>query len=89
MTGEPHLRGTAGCLPGTWLNAGAFTYRWLRDGTAIGGATQDTYVVAAADVAHQLRCEVSTGGVFASSPAITVAQACSRASTRPDSTALR
>ncbi|HEY6889275.1 MAG TPA: hypothetical protein VI300_15885, partial [Solirubrobacter sp.] len=73
ITGDPHLRGTAGCAPGTWLNAGAFTYRWLRDGAAIAGATQATYVLVAADVGKPLRCEVTTGGVSASSPAIVVA----------------
>ena len=63
-------------------------YRWLRDGAAIAGATQATYVVVVADVGHALRCEVSVGAVAALSQAVTIAAA-GRARRRPRSAATR
>lgn len=36
------------------------TFRWLRDGTPIGGATSASYVAAAPDVDRSLRCETTS-----------------------------
>jgi hypothetical protein len=42
------------------VNAFSFDgYQWLRDGTAIGGATGQTYTPVAGDVGHQLSCTVT------------------------------
>ncbi len=46
-------------LTPTAIPRGASTFRWLRDGTAIPGATGTTYTVAAADVGHTLVFEVT------------------------------
>ena len=62
LTGTPRLRGTLDCAPGTWAGAAPFSYRWLRDGAAIAGATAASYAVVAADVGTLLRCEVRSGG---------------------------
>ena len=35
------------------------TYRWLRDGTPIAGATTSTYRVVAADATHRIRAEIT------------------------------
>jgi hypothetical protein len=92
----PILSGTAAvgqalsCTRGLWNGGPAITYeyRWLRDGSAIAGATGDTYTVRLADRGHGLRCEVTatdSGGqasaesnaliVPAASPAPSAAQA--------------
>src|SRR5206468_2945504 len=38
---------------------GTSTFRWLRDGVAIGGATASTYTVGLADLTHTLTFEVT------------------------------
>ena len=38
---------------------GAFSYQWLRDGVAIGGATAGTYTLGDADVGAQISVDVS------------------------------
>ena len=38
---------------------GAFSYQWLRDGVAIGGATSSTYTLGDADVGTQISVQVS------------------------------
>ncbi len=38
---------------------GAFSYQWLRDGVAIGGATASTYTLGDSDVGAQISVEVS------------------------------
>jgi hypothetical protein len=52
---------TATCNPKTWTGtpAPSFSYRWLRDGIAIGGATSETYSPVAADENHSLQCQVT------------------------------
>ncbi|WP_205699377.1 Calx-beta domain-containing protein [Conexibacter sp. SYSU D00693] len=67
------------CSPGTWRNgvsAGSFVYAWLRNGTAIVGATTANYTITAADLGQELRCRVSganaagTGTAAVSAPVI-------------------
>jgi hypothetical protein len=57
-TAEVGLRLT--CSQGTWVTPAptSYTYRWLRDGAAIGGAESSTYSVTAADEGHSIFCEV-------------------------------
>lgn len=59
VTGTPAVGQTVTCTEGSWGGSPAFTYTWLRDGTAIGGATGRTYVVDAADATHRLACRVT------------------------------
>ena len=62
---NPTIAGTAAlgneltCNNGTWTNAPAFTYQWLRNGAAIAGATAQQYTVAAADEGKALQCRVT------------------------------
>lgn len=47
------------CSSGTWLNgATSYAYSWLRNGTAISGATGSSYMVTAADVSQLISCAV-------------------------------
>jgi hypothetical protein len=50
---------TVTCSTGTWANADTYTYQWMRDGVAIGGATANTRVLAGADVGHVMKCQVT------------------------------
>jgi hypothetical protein len=47
------------CSPGTWTGSPRFAYQWNLDGTAITGATQQTYTVATGDQGHALTCAVT------------------------------
>ena len=51
------------CERGAWqglgyLNPASFSYRWLRDGRPLSGASGAAYVPVAADVGHQISCVV-------------------------------
>src|SRR4029453_16534468 len=77
MTGTALDGGTLTCGDGTWTGAALpFTRRWLRDGAAIGGQTATTYAVSAADVGHQVVCEVTarngTGPTIATSEPVVI-----------------
>ena len=70
---------TLSCSSGTWAGTPTptFSYKWLRDGVAIGGAESNTYTVTAADEGHSISCEVtatntagSKGAASANSAAI-------------------
>jgi len=70
---------TLSCSSGAWTNTPTptFTYKWLRDGVAIGGAESSTYTVASADEGNSISCEVtatntagSRGAASANSAAI-------------------
>lgn len=83
----PTLSGTAvvgrplACSSGTWsgVPAPGCTYRWLRDGTSIRGATSTTYTVQRADCGHRLSCQVtatnSGGSAIAASNSVAVPRA--------------
>jgi hypothetical protein len=46
---------------GLWNRSGlSFTYQWLRDGTAIPGATKSTYRLVGADWTHRMSVRVTT-----------------------------
>jgi hypothetical protein len=61
LTGTPAVGQSLSCSTGTWTGSTpfAFTYAWLRDGSAIGGASANAYVVQSADQGHVLRCQVT------------------------------
>jgi hypothetical protein len=60
-SGTPSVGQTLSCSNGSWIGAPTLTYayKWLRDGSAITGATGSTYVVQSADQGHGLSCEVT------------------------------
>ena len=56
VTGGKLVGDTLSCTTGTWTHSPtSYTYRWLRDGVAIGGATSSTYVRVAADIGPVIR----------------------------------
>lgn len=66
-TEAPQITGTAAvgdsltASPGTWSGSApmSYTYKWLRDGSAVSGATSSVYTVVEADAGHQLTVEVT------------------------------
>jgi hypothetical protein len=60
-SGTPAPGQTLSCSNGSWTGypPPTFTYQWLRDGTPIGGASTDAYVVQTADQGHGLACQVT------------------------------
>jgi hypothetical protein len=64
ITGTPSVFSTLTAQPGTWSPANArLSYQWLRDGSPIAGANDQTYTLAAADLGHSLSVSV-TGARF-------------------------
>jgi hypothetical protein len=61
VSGTPAVGSAVACANGLWSGnpAPTFTYRWLRDGTPIPGATASGYRVQSADEGHGLSCEVT------------------------------
>lgn len=60
VTGTPTVGRTLTAVPGTWGPAPVtLTYRWLRDGVAITGATSANYIAASADAARRISVRVS------------------------------
>jgi hypothetical protein len=72
VTGTPAVGQTLQCAIGSWTGIPklVYTQQWLRDGTAIAGATTAAYVVQAGDVGHSLACEVTATNELASASAI-------------------
>lgn len=73
ISGTPHVGGVLGCAPGEWSGAPSLSYRWLRNGVGISGATESEYELTADDRAKAIQCQVSgenSGGtVVAITPA--------------------
>ena len=60
ISGTPSVGQVLGSQPGTWSTDGVtFGYEWLRNGTAIPGATGSTYPVVAADAGSLLSLRVT------------------------------
>jgi hypothetical protein len=71
--GGPALLGKIlSCSSGTWTGTPTptFTYRWLRDGVAIGGEQSSVYVVVAADEGHSIFCEVTATNTAGATSAV-------------------
>ena len=77
VSGMPGVGQTLTCVTGTWTQSPSFAYQWYRDGTAIAGATAQTYAAMNADAGHALSCAVKgtdpAGSATANSPSVTVA----------------
>jgi hypothetical protein len=61
LSGTPAVEQKLSCSKGSWTGVLplVYTYAWLRDGTAIPGASANTYVVQPADQGHALACRVT------------------------------
>jgi hypothetical protein len=61
IAGNGNVGALLSAYPGTWggLLAPIFGYQWLRDGTAISGASDSTYVAKAADAGRVITLKVS------------------------------
>jgi hypothetical protein len=66
VSGTPAVGQGLPCSTGSWTGSGTltYTYAWLRDGTAIAGATGSTYVVQTADQGNALVCVVTATNVL-------------------------
>lgn len=63
IDGAPAVGNTLTCDLGVTLPAGASaSFSWVRDTTAIAGATSSTYQVAPADATHHLYCSATISG---------------------------
>ncbi len=60
-SGAPAVGQTLSCSNGSWsgISTIGYAYKWLRDGSAIGGATGSSYTVQSADQGHGVACEVT------------------------------
>jgi hypothetical protein len=78
ISGTPAPTKTLTCNDGTWSGDGPqlHSFRWLRNGVAIAGATGSAYVVKAADAGKQVRCRVTAsnegGSAMADSAAVLI-----------------
>lgn len=60
VSGHPQVGRTLTATEGAWEPAGVeSSYQWLRDGTAIAGATSATYRAVVGDVGHRLSVRVT------------------------------
>ena len=59
--------------PGTWANADALRLQWCRDGVAIEGATEASYLPVAADDRTELTCRVTATNAAGEASAETTA----------------
>jgi DNA-binding beta-propeller fold protein YncE len=78
VSGTPVAGHTLTCNKGSWSGSvpQTYSYRWLRNGTGITGATSATYLVKSADVGKQLKCRVTAtnngGSATATSAAVLI-----------------
>lgn len=75
VSGTAAVGRTLSADPGRWNHAGLrFSYRWLRDGTAIEGATASTYNPIGADWTHRISVRVTvTSASYATTSATSAA----------------
>ncbi|WP_308797053.1 cell wall-binding repeat-containing protein [Agromyces silvae] len=74
ISGNPRVGFVLTAIPGTWTPPGVvLTYQWLRNGTAITGATAEAYTLVNADLAARISVRV-TGTLGGSSANATSAQ---------------
>jgi len=60
IAGSARVGLTLRAVAGTWMPSGSsVSYQWLRNGSAITGATADAYTVAAADLGRAIKVRVS------------------------------
>ena len=54
IDGDAYIGRSLTTVPGTWPDTPAVTRQWHRDGVAISGATKTTYLLAPADLGHDI-----------------------------------
>jgi hypothetical protein len=59
ITGTARVGATLTAVPGDWTDGVSFSYQWLRNGTAIPGATDGSYTVVKADAKQKLSVKVT------------------------------
>jgi hypothetical protein len=72
VSGTPAVGQLLSCASGSWTGLAtlSYSYRWLRDGAPIAGATASIYAVAAADQGNGLTCEVTATNKVGSASAL-------------------
>jgi hypothetical protein len=73
ISGTPAVGQTLRCSSGEWSGSPSLAYRWLRDETAIRGATGAAYRVDRRDVRRAIRCRVTARNAAGSATATSVA----------------
>ena len=70
ISGTPTVGQTLTAANGTWTGSPtSYTYQWLRDGTAISGATAQTYALVADDATTSISVTVTAHNAFGATPA--------------------
>jgi len=59
VIGTPAVGTTLTSSRGTWTSSVTFSYRWLRDGADISGATRSTYKLTSADAGKQVSVRIT------------------------------
>jgi protocatechuate 3,4-dioxygenase beta subunit len=59
IVGVPEVGLKLTASTGVWAPVPTFTYRWLRDGVTIAGATASRYLLSASDVASRISVEIT------------------------------
>ncbi|WP_394278719.1 CAP domain-containing protein [Microbacterium sp.] len=59
ISGTVRVGQTVEAVRGTWATGTAYSYRWLRNGAAISGATKKTYAITAKDRGARLSVKVT------------------------------
>ncbi|MDW5596071.1 hypothetical protein VSS74_17120 [Conexibacter stalactiti] len=85
VSGEVKVGVPALCARGAWSDfPTSYRYRWLIDGAAVGGATEQRYTPVAGDANRQLSCEVvAVNAAGDSAPAGSAARAVTPGDTPP------
>jgi uncharacterized protein YjbI with pentapeptide repeats len=73
ITGKAAVGSTIIADSGTWDQNASLGYQWLRDGDAISGATNSSYLVTSSDFGHSLAVQVTGTGVGYSEVSVTSA----------------
>lgn len=88
VSGSPTVGATLTAATGAWAPAPeTFAYQWLRNGSAISGATSSSYKLSAADAGRSVSVRVTGTAVgYTSASAISAARTISKALTAPKPT---
>ncbi|RWQ32832.1 MAG: hypothetical protein EOS20_04955 [Mesorhizobium sp.] len=77
ISGTPTEGETLSCSTGTWTGTApiSYAYQWKADGTNIGGATANTFLLTDTQVGAAITCTVTAANVGGSTPATSDATA--------------
>jgi photosystem II stability/assembly factor-like uncharacterized protein len=74
LSGTARVGSTLTCNQGTWTRAASYTYAWLLNGTAVKGATSQTFILPSTAVGKQVACRVTAKGPGGTATAKTPAE---------------